>query len=353
MSSQSKKQNSEVPNNTKQPIQSLLSTRVSRRRVLKASLIGAGGLVVAAKGLVLPEILTAAPSGGGGWRQLAPKTTPGPRSFAAMASDAARRMIVLFSGAGVNDTWTWDGLVWTRQTPPLSPPPRPAASFADHPPTQTLVLFGGVGSRGPLDDTWLWNGKTWRPAPGAGPPPRFGASMAFDPVRGSIILFGGFGDGPLGDTWEWNGTTWRALSPMSSPGPLNGAGLAFSAALGKLILFGGNPGMGNPENTETWAWYGSNWLPVPLNTSPPGRFDAAMAGSLDGRTILLFGGSGRELLGDTWVFTNTWVQSTQAQAPPPRTGASLAPDPTSNSLLLFGGTSGSGQRMGDIWAWGP
>lgn len=350
MGSRAKKPNPKSPAGVVPRIRNLLSVRISRRQVLRASLIGIGGVAATAKGLAPLEILSAAPSGGGGWRHLAPKTAPSPRS-AVLASDTARRTIVLFSGAGADDTWTWDGLTWTRQNPAMSPPARAGASFAAHPPTQTLVLFGGMGSRGPLGDTWLWNGKIWSQVLGAGPKPTFGATMAFDPVRGSIILFGGYDN--LGDTWEWDGSSWRALSPKSSPGPLLGAGLAYSAVLGKLILFGGKRGMGIPNNDTTWAWDGSNWSLVPLSTSPPGRFYAAMAASLDGSMILLFGGNGDKLLGDTWMFTGTWTQSTQAQAPPPRADASLAPDPTSNSLLLFGGVYGREYHIGDTWAWGP
>lgn len=123
--------------------------------------------------------------------------------------------------------------------------------------------------------------------------------------------------------------------------------------MGKLILFGGHGGMGSMNET-TWAWDSSNWVPVRLNPLPQGRSFAAMAATLDGRLILLFGGFGVKLHGDTWTLTSAWSADTRSPAPPPRAYASLAPDPTSNSLLLFGGESASGRySLGDTWAWGP
>jgi len=349
------KPDSEAPNDFESSIRRFLSARISRRQVLKASLIGAGGLAVAAKGLAPLEIPGTASASGGGWRQLTPKTTPSPRVSAAMAYDAARRTTVLFSGYSQTpeaDTWTWDGFTWTRQNPPLSPPARSGASFVYHPPTQKLVLFGGDGPGGRLGDTWLWDGKNWSPVSNASPPNRSGASMAFDPVTSSIILFGGFAGGDLGDTWKWDGTSWHALSTTgSTPGHLSGAGFAYSAVVGKLILFGGTQGMGNPPSQTMWAWDGSNWSQVLLNPSPQGRSYAAMAASLDSRLILLFGGHNSNLLGDTWALTSTWSQDTRTPAPSPRVGAALAPDPSGTSLLLFGGGDGYGGLMGDAWAW--
>src|SRR2546426_8712184 len=156
---------------------SLLSARVSRRQMLKASLIGVGALAAAAGALGRLETLAAAQPGLGRWRRLAPNSAPSSRSYMAMAYDGSRRVPVLFSGAGADaDTWIWDGSTWARQNPSLSPPSRSGASFVYHTPTQKVVLFAGGNAKGFLGDTWLWDGKTSSALPGLGPPARIGAS---------------------------------------------------------------------------------------------------------------------------------------------------------------------------------
>jgi galactose oxidase-like protein len=367
MDSQSRKPDSKITVDHTPLIASPLRPRVTRRQLLKMSLIGVGGLAAAVTGLTQLETLVAAPSTVNRWRQLGLKPSPLPRASAAMAYDAARQKTVLFGGtvavadpraripfSAIADTWSWDGLTWTHLSPPLSPPARSGASLAYHPPTQTLVLFGGADVRGRLlGDTWFWNGRTWSPYRTGGPPERANASMAFDPISGSLILFGGFNGGPLSDTWAWNGKSWRALSPSSSPTG-SGAGFAYSAVLSRLIHFGGYGGMGNPDNDGTWAWDGSNWSLLRLSPSPQGRSHPSMA-ALFGGPIVLFGGwsqASASPLSDTWILTDAWSQITQTPAPSPRRNASFSPDPSSNSLLLFGGDDGRG-LMGDTWVWGP
>ncbi len=69
-----------------------------------------------------------------------------------------------------------------------------------------LVLFGGQGVGRPLNDTWAWNGTTWKhKVSTASPPARSDATMAPDGT--GLVLFGGKGDGGLflGDTWTWGG----------------------------------------------------------------------------------------------------------------------------------------------------
>lgn len=351
MSIKSRKPDTEIPAADGLLIRTSLSARVTRRLLLKASLIGVSGLATVAGGLVQLEPLIAAPRLGH-WRRLTPKNTPTAHD-GVMVYDAARRRTVLFSWeSGVSSvelaaTWTWDGITWTRQSPPLNPAPRQGANFAYHPPMKTAVLFGGMNTTGFLGDTWLWNGLTWTQASG-GPPPRSSASMAFDPITNSIILFGGFGDVVYGDTWKWDGKSWRELSPGKHPllTGLRGASMAYSAALGKLIMLGGSEFYGAAGSSDAiWAWDGSNWSQVTFDPSPPGRKGGiAMASDPEGRLILLFDGK------DTWIFTGTWSQDTQT--PAPSRGGALAPDPSGKSFVLFAVGSRS-NPLGETWVWGP
>jgi hypothetical protein len=155
------------------------------------------------------------------------------------------------------------------------------------------VLFGGFAGRDwQLNDTWLWDGKTWIIAEGKGPPAMGGANIAFDPSSGSLILLGGRTHEYLTDTWAWDGKSWRAFSPHGFP-PY-GCSLAYSAAVGKLISSGGTRSKdpNEPGSQETWAWDGMNWSEVSFGPAPPERLYAAMAADPSGKVILLFGGVG-------------------------------------------------------------
>lgn len=347
-----------------------LSSHLSRRQLLKVSLVGLGGLAATATGVTrLEALVTAAPSPGR-WYRLDPKTAPSPRWGATMAYDAARGVPVLFGGARVvrstapyigsegAETWIWDGRIWARGRPPQSPPARYGANCAYHPPTKTVVLFGGVGAKGELDDTWLWDGRAWRLFQGKDRPgPRREASMAFDPVTGSILLCGGFREFfLLRDTWKWDGKAWAILPDAPAPSPMGqvgGAGLAYSAAAGGLLLFGGYVFRTAPASDETYVWRGNSWSQFSLDPSPPGRIAPSMAADPAGRLVLLFGGEDSPALGDTWTFTGKWTQRTQTPAPSPRSRAVLAPAGLESSFLLFGGRDDKHAPLGDTWAWGP
>src|SRR5256885_16717485 len=88
-----KKAVSDNPTDVGPQIRRLLSARVSRRQILKASLIGMGGLA-AAGGLVRLESLAAAAPGRGRWRQIGLKIAPGLRTGAAGGEDGGRPGVV-------------------------------------------------------------------------------------------------------------------------------------------------------------------------------------------------------------------------------------------------------------------
>src|SRR5205823_5470207 len=93
------------------------------------------------------------------WMRSNPNISPPARSFATMATVHAfpGPLVVLTTGrvaggAGLNDTWIWDGTTWTEQHPRTSPPARAGAVLARGPRRQ-LVLFSGGGLE-THDDTW-------------------------------------------------------------------------------------------------------------------------------------------------------------------------------------------------------
>ncbi|MGH9126546.1 MAG: Kelch repeat-containing protein [Acidimicrobiales bacterium] len=98
------------------------------------------------------------------------------------------------------------------------------------------------------------------------------------------------------------------------------------------------------------------WTKLAPGTSPPARFDAAMAFDTANDTAVLYGGLGgttdTTVLGDTWVFDGTaWAEEAPANGPPPLAAASMAYDSVNNRLLLFGGKTAGGAVSSQTWSW--
>src|SRR5690606_36041338 len=117
-----------------------------------------------------------------------------------------------FTGTSVGflqDTWLWDGSSWRQHTAMPAPPARKGHSLTYDPTSRRVILFDGSDNLGPLGDTWAFDGAVWTPLqPATSPPPRAGHAAAFDTQLERIVLFGGFGTTTLADTWTFDGTTW-------------------------------------------------------------------------------------------------------------------------------------------------
>lgn len=250
------------------------------------------------------------------WRQLSPPSAPSARTAPGIAYDGAAGNVVLFggydtAGAALNDTWTWDGATWTRQFPSISPPGRQLAQgMAYDPATRRVVLFGGTQGRHALGDTWTWDGlaKTWaQQFPATSPSPRR-TMMAYDEATRTVVLFGGDTGDILpkdtfyNDTWIWDGATWRRRSPASTPSARGMASMAYDPNLRSVVLFGGVGGPGKQSN-DTWLWNGTNWKEILPATVPTVRWNAGMDYDPNANGLLLFGGFSTAALGDTWVFS--------------------------------------------------
>jgi hypothetical protein len=201
------------------------------------------------------------------WTQVA-DTGPAARSGHALAYDDTRKRVVLFGGRTaanpLGDTWEWDGTEWT-QVQDVGPSARRAHAMATafDGTVSRVVLFGGAGANGAgLNDTWLWNGTAWTQAADTGPDPRAACAMV---AATTIVLFGGVNSidpgFPVanriiyGDSWRWDGSAWTEVQDIG-PAPRWGHSMAFrkiGAAVGRVVLVGGSSVFGSAQDASLQA----------------------------------------------------------------------------------------------------
>ena len=205
------------------------------------------------------------------WAEMAGASVEG-RDHHAMTYDSGRGRSVLFGG-GVrvsgqpyqfrDTTWEWDGVAW-RQVATQGPGARGLASMTYDRTRKQVVLFGGLGApKGPdsprpyFNDTWLWNGRTWRRVADVGPPPRYGHAMAFDTAAGVALMYGGntTDDQAVTDMWQWDGRRWSEIKLVDpTPGARFGAAMVYDAARRRTVLYGGRR-----DDKSVWEWDGKRW----------------------------------------------------------------------------------------------
>lgn len=253
-----------------------------------------------------------------------------------------------------NDTWIFDGVSWRQLTPATSPGPRGRAAAAYDPARREVVLFGGITATGAmLNDTWTWNGTTWtQRTPSSAPSARSAAAMAFDPARQRLVLFGGWVPSGLdaNDTWEWDGTTWTQDLAAARP-PARGAHrMVHDPARDALVMFGGWNTPAGGTVGDTWERDSGGWRQV-AGSGPGNRCDPGLAfDPVRGRTVLFgglasFSGSTPIVLGDTWEYgTNGWRVRTPASPPSARAYAEMVFDAPRARLVLHGGLDAGGVR---------
>jgi hypothetical protein len=276
-----------------------------------------------------------------------------------MAFHAGLNKVVLFGGTSSNtatppaETWTWDGTTWTQLTPATQPSSRSQAAMVYDSSRQRLVLFGGVnvGTIARLNDTWEFDGTTWAQVVTANTPPiRASPGMAYDVRRQRVVLFGST---TSSDTWEYDGTNWLQRTPSAFPPPRSQTAMAWDPVNEVSVMFSGydaSPGM--TSYTDTWTWSGSSWSRRTTTTNPSARWGHALVAAQDG--LLLFGGSTATSMyvGDTWLWNGrAWVTRAPATSPPARYIHGMAFDSVRGRLVLFGG--GGGTLHGDTWEYGP
>jgi hypothetical protein len=291
--------------------------------------------------------------------QLQPRSAFPARASFATAYDPIGKKVVAFGGLDANghifnDTWLFDGRSWRKATTHVAPGARFAATMAYDGKIQKLVLFGGTAGMGRFNDTWLWDGatSTWQAAyPAHVPQPATNAMLFTEPVSGHAYMFGGSHHKFYSrDTFKWTGTDWKLLSPPDSPFPRAG-GIAVADPVQKNVLvFGGVSDIWITQNT--WTWRGGDWTEQSPAAQPDtlsfttGAYDATRS------EVIVFGGDSGGVDEDgTWAWDSAnWTQLAPVTSPPARELFGTVWDSARHQLLIFGGLDiSSGQFFGDTW----
>jgi len=138
-----------------------------------------------------------------------------------------------------------------------------------------VLLFGGTGATR-YRDTWLWDGRSWKPVGGAedpGAPPAGSYQMVTDAQDSVALLLGQDSSGDW-QQWAWDGQRWQQLSGGAPGGLGTNAGPALSAAYDsnqKAVFLFGAPGHGTTGFALTSVWKGSVSA-LPNRPSPMNQF---------------------------------------------------------------------------------
>ncbi|HEY3084223.1 MAG TPA: hypothetical protein VGK28_02085 [Candidatus Dormibacteraeota bacterium] len=295
-------------------------------------------------------------------------SSPGPRTGHVMVYDPENHGVILFGGSttlpqpdgmnlavGLDDTWLWDGKSWTSLDV-HGPSARSAAMAVYDTVRHEVVLFGGSGDGGVgpgnyLNDTWTWDGNLWHlREPVHRPDPRMRAGFTFDQARGEVVMVGGEGAKVYISTWTWDGTDWTLRDPATNPTARRYAGMAYSPSTRTSILYGGT--WAGRQLNDSWIWDGSNWR-------------RGAAGPAAGITTLTYDSARDRVVGlvytpaaeNTSVAVIAWngvAWSNESKKGPllgPRVGVPLAYDAASAEVVLYGGSYIEPVPYAETWVW--
>jgi hypothetical protein len=230
----------------------------------------------------------------------------------------------------------------TAAPTPISRGPISGIGFAvaDDPSAAEVVLFGGVQND---DNTWIWSRGQWSLAePATSPPGRIDAAAAYDPQMKQVLIFGGrhnplTGGPSLNDTWAWNGGTWRELDRgTNGPTPGEGSSMAWDDALKQMVLV--TAAGAAPGGDQTWVWNGAHWVLRIHGGVAPSAFDLPIAFDPVTRSLIAEGccyapQSPLGALDTTWRWDgDRWQQLPGTAEPLP--GSALALNPSTGRLTL-------------------
>lgn len=292
------------------------------------------------------------------WALRAPANVPQARIQHAMAYDSQRQRVVLYGGyggAGLSDTWEWDGSNWLQRSLLSGPQIRRWSGLAYDRSRSRMVLFGGQSVNGTHPtDTWEWNGSAWTSvATTHAPLPRLGHAMYYDGQRQRIVLFGGRDRSPLSttildDLWEFDGVDWTQRNVGNGPAGRVEHWMVYDPTRSRAVLFGGRL-TNTTYADDVWEFDGNTWQQFTPALMPPTGQGAMQFAAYDAsrQAVVAFGGFQPNFgyLGGTWSWDGTaWTQLLATGSPSPRAYGALAYDEARQSLVLFGGGSAQGNQ---------
>ena len=373
----------------------LTSRPISRRSLLRSTLLGGAGLAGA--------YLLSCDDGEGG-----PDTpddhalTPNPTLFPQYGSEELR-------------------LTWQALSPSGDPPPPRKDHSLVLRESGQLYLFAGRGDNGELADLWMYDiaSATWTALAGDGPAARHGHNAGWDYINDRMLVFGGQqGSAFFNDIWQYTPADdrWAELAPAGSlPEARYGAGGTISAPesgdtsapflpgqflithgftangrfddtwafdlatdrwsdvspvderpvkrclmratwdtlRNRLVIFSGQTD-DEPFLDDFWTLSGSrDWTTVLREPRPTGRTFYSMVTDAERRQIVVFGGNTvNGATSETWTFRiqdEFWVQEqAEGDGPAGRFGHDAVWVPESSSMLVFGGEVG-GDQVNELW----
>ena len=161
---------------------------------------------------------------------------------------------------------------------------------------------------------------------------------------------------PVGATVVLPSPTWTHQNLLTNPSPRSKAAMAYDPATGNIVLFGG---VGSTILGDTWTWNGSAWTLLSPAISPPPLEGAAMAYDPATSQMLLFGGyNGITWLNSTWSWNgSTWTELSTLSSPAGSFASSgiIAPvmiyDTAIEQMLMFGAYDTSYGEFSGTWLW--
>lgn len=270
-------------------------------------------------------------------------------------------------------TLEWNGAYWV--VPNVDDPEDDGApqvfsnaSMAYDPSADGMLMMGGREEDGGTnDDTWLWNGLSWKRVARGAPGARHGHTMTTDVERGRVLLFGGRGrDGKvLGDFWEWTGASWHALDAGTLPPARAEHTAVYESSTGRTWLFFGDRGTaqsGLDLMGDVWSFDGTTWTPHPQlsGTGPEARAMHNTYYETAANRIVVAAGTGTSVVSDAGRLQDAWALRDGGWVPLSTFGlmhrmrnGGLAYDPARDRVVRWGGASASngfGYVNTNVWA---
>jgi hypothetical protein len=183
------------------------------------------------------------------WTQLCPVCNPAERFSHRMFYDTVREKVIVYGGynkkKGFGEAWMWSGCAWSNLYFSTNAPGFFNSPLVYDRQRQRAVGFASSPAWG---GTWIWEGDRWfQPELDPQPSVRIDPALVYDPRDSHIILFGGeheddgqwMGTYWLNDTWLFDGETWRQLQLPAAP-PSRYRSMAFYDKVRQsIVIYGG------------------------------------------------------------------------------------------------------------------